>query len=248
MNTQNMSGWSWLYRLGGAAALFAMCANLLDVMLGFGGTETIFYGSRSAIQWFAMYQENAFQGLYSLGVLNIVYMIAMLPVYGALTVAHRRKQIVQVAMIMILFLLSMSMYISTNSAMPMWVLSSKYELANTPVQKAIFLAAGEAILARGEDFTAGSFLPLFLGGLAALFITFVMLRGGIFGKTTSWIGMSGFTFLSLFTICATFIPPLYTLAFYGFASMGGVLVLIWFALIARRLFQLAKVEDATERQ
>lgn len=242
MKTQNLSGWTWLYRLGGAAALFAMCTNLLDIILGFRGAEAITYGSRSAIQWFAIYQESAFQGLYSLGILNIVYMIAMLPLYFALMVAHRQKQIVQAIMVVILFLLAMSIYLSTNAALPLWVVSTKYALADTQAQKDFFLAAGEAVLARGEDFTPGSFMPLFLSGFAALSISLIMLRGGMFGKATSWIGLVGFTFLSLFTICATFVPALYPLAFYGFASLGGILVLTWFALVARRLFQLARVE------
>jgi len=243
MNPQNSSHWNWLYKLGGIAALIAMSTNLLDVLLGFGGTEVVTYGSRSAAQWFAVFQASPFQGLYSLGILNIVYMAVMLPLYAALSVAHLRKQVMQIVMIMILFLLSMSIYLSTNAAIPTWVLSTKYGLADTQTQKAIFLAAGEYALARGEDFTAGSFVPLFLGGLAALATSFVMLRGGIFGKTTAWIGMVGFTLLSLFTICATFFPGLYALAFYGFAFLGGILVLIWFALVARRLFQLGKNEQ-----
>ncbi|HSO11662.1 MAG TPA: hypothetical protein VLT51_04755 [Anaerolineales bacterium] len=243
MNTQNMSGRSRLYRLGGAAALFAMCTNLLDIILGFGGTEAITYGSRSALQWFVIYQESAFQGFYALGILNIVYMIAMLPLYVALMVAHRQKQIFQATLVVILFLLAMSIYLSTNAALPLWVLSMKYALADTQAQKAFFIAAGESVLARGEDFTPGSFMPLFLSGFAALSISFIMLRGGIFGKATAWVGIAGFTLLSLFTICATFIPPLHTLAFYGFASIGGVLALIWFALVARRLFQLGKHEQ-----
>jgi hypothetical protein len=69
-----------------------------------------------------------------------------------------------------------------------------------------------------------------------------MLRGGIFGKVNVWIGIIGFTFLSLFTILATFVPALYTIAFYFFGSIGGLLALTWFALVARRLFQLSRQE------
>jgi hypothetical protein len=65
-----------------------------------------------------------------------------------------------------------------------------------------------------------------------------MLRGGIFGKGTAWIGIVGFTFLSIFTIWAIFIPILYAVAFYGFGMSGGLLALAWFVLVARKLFQL----------
>ena len=233
----------WLYKMGGAAALLALCVNLSDVILGFGGTEVVTYGTKSAADWFAIFQLSPFEGLYSLGIFNITYMVAMLPVYFALVWAHRRRQGVQAAMILVVFLLATAIYISTNAAIPLLVLSNKYALANTNVQKTIFIAAGEAILARGEDFTPGSFIGFIFSGSATIAISFVMLRGGIFGKANAWVGIIGFTFLSLFTICATFIPALYTLAFYFFGSIGGLLALTWFALVARRFFQLGRSEN-----
>jgi hypothetical protein len=233
------SSWKWIYRFGAVAALAAMLANLLDVSFGFGGTGIVTYGSRSALEWFAVYQDNWFRGLYALGILNIVYMVAMLPVYLALFGAHFQKQAVGAALTVIIFITTTSIYISNNAAIPLLVLSSKYSLASTEMQRTVLIAAGEAVLAHGEDFTAGSFIPLFLGGLAAIGISLVMLRGGVFGRTNAWIGIIGFTFLSLFTIIATFIPALYELAFYFLGSLGGLLALSWFALVSRKLFQLA---------
>ena len=229
----------WIYKLGGVAALIALLANLLDVLLGFGSTEMVTYGTKSAIEWFAVYNENWFRGVYALGILNLVYMIAMLPVYFALFGAHFDKYALGAGLTIFIFLTAMSMYISNNAAIPLLVLSSKYSLANTEMQRIALVSAGEAILSRGEDFTAGSFIPLFMSGIAAICISLIMLRGGIFGKVNAWIGIVGFTFLSLFTIIATFIPVLYQVAFYFLASIGGILALSWFALTARRLIQLA---------
>jgi hypothetical protein len=234
---------NWLYQMGGVAALLALCVNLSDVILGFGGTEIVTYGTRSAADWFAIFHESPFEGLYSLGIFNITYMVAMLPVYFALVWAHRRRQGIQSVMVLVVFLIAMSIYISTNAAIPLLVLSNKYALANTDVQKTIFIAAGEAVLARGEDFTPGSFIGLIFSGGAAIAISFVMLRGGIFGKVVSWVGIIGFIFLSLFTICATFIPSFYIIAFYFFGSIGGLLALTWFALVARSFFQLGRNEN-----
>lgn len=233
------SSWKWIYRFAGGAALLAMLANILDVVLGFGGSEVVTYGSKSAMEWFAIYQDSWFRGIYTLGILNIVYMIAMLPVYLALFGAHFEKHAFGAALTVIVFVTAMSMYISNNAAIPLLVLSNKYALAGTETQRTILIAAGEAILARGEDFTAGSFIPLFLSGLAAMGISFIMVRGGIFGKVNAWIGVVGFTSLSLFTFIATFVPALYELAFYVLGSLGGLLALSWFALVARRFFQLA---------
>lgn len=235
--------WSWPYTLGAAAALTAMLVNVLDIVLGFGSSEMTTYGSKSAVDWFAIFQGSWFEGVYALGIFNLAYMLAMLPVYFALLWAHRdRRQGVQAALVLAVFLIAAAIYISENAAIPMLVLSEKFAAAQTETQKAAIAAAGEAILARGEDFTPGSFIGLFLSGSAALAISLVMLRGGAFGRCNAWIGISGFTFLSLFTIFATFVPALYTIAFYGFGSIGGILALTWFALTARTLLQLGAAE------
>ena len=242
MTVITRTSWKWIYKLGAVAALTALLANLLDVLLGFGSTEMVTYGSKSAIEWFALYNENWFRGVYALGIFNIVYMIAMLPVYFALFGAHFDKHVLAAGLTIFIFLTAMSMYISNNASIPLLVLSNKYSLATTDLQRTSLVSAGEAILSRGEDFTAGSFIPLFLSGVAAICISVIMLRGGIFGKVNAWIGIVGFTFLSLFTIVATFIPALYQVAFYFLASIGGILALTWFALVARRLFQLGRNE------
>jgi hypothetical protein len=239
----SIPGSNWLYLMGATAALIALLVNVSDIVLGFGGSEVILYGSQPAATWFAVFQQSSFKGLYSLGIFNIAYMLAMLPVYVALLWAHRRQQGVQAVMVFIVFLLATAIYISTNAAIPMLVLSNKYALAQTDLQKTIFIAAGEAILARGEDFTPGAFISLFLSGCTAIAFSFIMLRGGIFGKQNAWIGIVGFTFLFLFTILATFVPTLYTLTYYGFGSIGGILALIWFALTARRLFHLGTSQE-----
>lgn len=239
-----MTSWKWIYKLGAVAALAAMCTNLLDIVLGFGGTEMVAYGTRSAVEWFAVYQESWFRGVYGLGILNTVYMVAMLPVYFALFGAHFERQAIAAALATMVFVTAISIYVSNNAAIPLLVLSNKYSLATTDLQRSVLAAAGEAALSRGEDFTAGSFIGIFLSGVAAICISVIMLRGRVFGRANAWIGIVGFSFLSLFTIIATFIPSLYEVAFYFFASIGGILALSWFALTARRLIQLASSKQS----
>jgi hypothetical protein len=224
--------------VAGVAVLVALVANVLDVVLGFGETELIAPGTQTALDWFALYQANWFKGMYMLGILNIVYMAAMVPVYFALFIAHRHTQGGYAALALIVAFLGVAIYLSNSATIPMFVLSEKYAAAGTDAQRALFAAAGEAVLERGEDFTPGSFPGLILGSIAATAISFVMLRGGIFGQVAAWIGLIGFTFLSVFTIWATFIPVLYAVAFYFFGMIGGLLALTWFVLVARRFFQL----------
>ena len=53
----------------------------LAMVLGFGG-EMVTYGAKPAAEWFDVFQRSPFEGLYSLGILNIVYMVGMLPVHS----------------------------------------------------------------------------------------------------------------------------------------------------------------------
>lgn len=227
-----------LYKLAGFFALLAMSANLLDVILGFGETDIIVYGTKTAAEWFLLFQDNWFKGLYTLGILNIVYMLCMIPVYFAIFTVHRCNHFIASIMAMVIFFLAVAIYVSNNAAIPMFVLSGKFIAATTDTQRALFVAAGESVLARGEDFTPGSFLGLFFSGIAAITISFVMLRGGIFSKANGWIGIIGFSFLTLFTALATFVPALYLVAFYLFGMIGGLLALTWFVLVSLRLLKL----------
>ncbi len=229
---------SWLYRLAGVAALLAMAANLLDIILGFGETGITVNGTMSAVEWYSLFQSDGCKGLYTLGILNIVYMLCMLPVYFAVLTTHLRQHAVAAGLALVVFLLALAIYTSTSAALPMWVLSGRYAAATTDAQRALFAAAGEAVLARGEDFTPGAFPGLFLSGIAAITLSVVMLRGGIFGRINAWVGIVGFTFLSLFTTVATFVPALYFFAFYFVATIGGLLALTWFVLVARTFLRL----------
>jgi hypothetical protein len=103
-----------------------------------------------------------------------------------------------------------------------------------------YLAAAEATLARGEDFTPASLPGMVIGGCASILASLVMLRGKVFGALNAWIGLVGFTFLMFFTFLATFVPSAYIVAFYLFGMCGGLLTLVWFLLTALRFFRLAR--------
>jgi hypothetical protein len=71
-----------------------------------------------------------------------------------------------------------------------------------------------------------------------------MLEGSVVRKRTAWIGVVSFSFLSVFTIWATFISALYSFAYYFFGMIGGVMALAWFVLVALQLFKESRVRRA----
>jgi len=169
-----------LFKLGGAAALLAVLVALADIFITFLPAGAEQPGTLTAIDWFKLFQDNWFLGLRNLGLLpNILTLFLLIPVFLALYAAHRQTNKTYGMLALILSLVGTAIYLSNNAAFPMLALSAKYAAATTEVQRNLLAAAGEAILARGEDFTPGAFTGFLLGELAIVAISFVMLRGGL---------------------------------------------------------------------
>lgn len=232
------SHWKGLYRLGGTAALLAALIPLIDIALTFLPSGAEQPGTLSAVEWFALFQDSWFFGLRNLGLLpNILTLVLLIPVFLALYGVHQHRDPAYAALATILSLVGTGVYLSNNAAFPMLALSAKYAVAPTEAQRTLLAAAGEAILARGEDFTPGALAGFVLGELAILAISVVMLRGRRFSKATGYAGMLAGIFLTIFTIWSTFIPVLFEVSMVV-AMIGGILSIVWYILTARRLFQL----------
>lgn len=240
------SGWKSLYIMGGVAALISVLLVLLDIsvsiLLPRGEVEP---GARSAIDWFALFQNNTYYGFLDLGFLNVLNIVLGIPLLLALYAVHRRVNRAYAALAVALFLFGGAVYVSNNAVLPMLVLSGKYAAATTEAQRVVIAAAGDAMLARGADFTPGSLVGFLLPSVAQIAMSFVMLRGGIFGKATAYSGILGFTLLLVFTVWTTFVPRALDEAML-IALPGGLLVMAWNVLVARRLFQLGRGDSKAD--
>lgn len=235
-STETMtSSWSTLYKFGGAAALSAIAVLLLDIAISFGGGD-FRPDTLTAVDWFAVFQSNRLVGLRALGLINIISLTVTMPLYLALYAVHRQVYRVYAALAMILYVVGAAVYISNNAAVPMFVLSSKYAAA-AEAQRIILAAAGEAVIARGADFTPGSFIGFFFTEIAGIAFAVITLRSRIFGRVTAYSGILGFLFLSVFTIVLTFIPALFDTAIL-IAVAGGFFSVVWYGLVGRGLLRL----------
>lgn len=233
-------GWVSIYKLAGTAALLAVLVVLADIFLTFLPAGAEQPGTLTTIDWFKLFQDNWFFGLRNLGLLpNILNLFLLIPVFLALYAAHLQVNKAYAALALILSLVGTAIYLSNNAAFPMLALSAKYSVATTDAQRALLAAAGEAVLARGEDFTPGAFTGFLLVEIATFTISFVMLRGGIFSKATAYAGILGGLFLTIFTVWSTFIPVLFEVAMI-LAMIGGLFSIAWYILTARRLFRLGQ--------
>jgi hypothetical protein len=123
-------------------------------------------------------------------------------------------------------LLGIALFIASNPAFVMLSLSGRYEAATTEAQRSVLLAAGEATLATWQG-TAFQ-VAYILGSVAGIAVGAVMLRSGVFGKPTAYMAILG-NAVGL----GLYIP---TIGVY-IAVFSVVFLEIWYALVARRLFQ-----------
>jgi len=234
------SGPASLYKTAAWAALACVLVALTDIILTFFPLGAGAPGELSAAGWFELFHQNWFFGMRNLGLLpNILTMLLMLPLFLALYLSHREASRESAALALIVSLLGTAVYLANNAAFPMLALSTRYFAATTGAQRALLAAAGEAVLARGEDFTAGAFPGLILGEVAFLAISLVMLRGGIFPGPAGILGIVGGLLLGIFTIWSTFLPGDFAASML-IAMLGGLASIAWYVLTSRRLFQLAR--------
>jgi len=232
--------WTTLYKLGGAAAIGAVVVGIIEIFI------QIYPGSNpsqeTVLGWFLLFQENPFMGLRNLGLLNIFLNILAIFTYLALYGTHHETLYQpQAALAAIISFLGIGVFFATNRAFAMWGLSQQYAAEASDLQRAALAAAGQAMLSVGGSHSPGTFLAFFLLESAGIWISFVMLRAQVFSKITAFAGMLGFGLLLAFEFISSFITGL-DQATMLLAMLSGLLTMVWYILIARRLFQMSAID------
>ena len=210
----------------------------LSLSRGFGLLNVPEPVPSSAIDWFTLIQNDVFVGLTLLGVFDLVNYalvgLIFLALYGALRQVARSSMVAAVTMALV----GIAVYFASNQALSMLSLSNRYAVATTDAQRAMFLSAGEALLAihnPGElSQGTGIYLSLFLVLASGLLISIVMLRSTVFSKATAYTGLLANGFALGYFAALVFAPTLVWLPL----SISAPFRLIWYILIAVRLFQL----------
>ena len=230
--------WDRIYKVGGLAGLGAVLVGLAEILITFlpGGNVPL----ETVLDWFALFREYPFMGLRDLGLLNIILNTLAILIFFALWAAHRHSPDRPYAALAALFtMLGVAVFYATNRAFAMLDLSNRYAAAGTEAQRAAIEAAGLAMLAVGQSHTPGTFLAFFLLEAAGVMMSLVMLHSGIFSKATAVAGLLGFGMLLLFEFTSSFVLGLGNVTMI-LAILGGLSTMVWYILIARRLFRLAR--------
>ena len=134
--------WNWLYKIGGAAALFgvAIIPIQLIVFIAWGQPDT-------AIGWFTLFKDNKLAGLLAFELLLIVSVAVGIATTLALYIALRRVDESFMVIALALGLVEAVAFMLARPTFKMLYLSEGYAAATTDAQRTMFLAAGEAMLA-----------------------------------------------------------------------------------------------------
>ena len=246
-NTRSsQSTWKPLFQLSVIAALltvFVFRRNLGAELMAFHGfgifsvPETM---PVSATEWFVLLQSNPFVGLALLEVFDLVEYALVGLMFLAVGVVLWQSNRTMMLLSMISGLIGIAVYFASNQAFAMLSLSEHYAMATNDAQRAVFVSAGESLLAIQNpgvlDQGTGIYVSLFLVLLAGLLISLVMWQSDVFSKLTALTGILANGFMLTYYIALVFAPALVVLPFVISAPFR----VVWYFLIAVKLFRLAQ--------
>jgi hypothetical protein len=184
-----------------------------------------------------MLQNNRIVGLLRLDILTVfVYMPLCYLLFLGIYIALRRTNGAYAALAIGLVFVGITFFLATPSVFSMMVLSDKYALATTDVQRSQLLAAGEAILASDMWHGTGAIVGSMLLQSGALLISIVMLQGKIFSKAIAYVGILTHGLDLAHLIFLLLVPALGVMLM----AIAGTLYLVWLPLVGLRLFQLGR--------
>lgn len=229
--------WQGVYIMGGIATMIALIGIVLDVIVGSTTGGNLSALPQTAVDRFAQFQASPLLGLYNLDLLNIVNQLFLIPAYVALYAAHRKTSHAFSLLALIIFLVGTTVFVTTNTALPMLELSNKYAMATTESQKTLLAAAGEAMLVRGSHGSLGVFIGFLLPNIAGLIMSFAMFSGTIFSKVASLMGIVGSILILFYIVLVTFAPTVKDMA-TAVSMPGGLLLMAWMVMFTIKFFKL----------
>jgi len=229
------SGWRSLFRVGGLAALVAAILILTEIMV------FIVWPLPSTIsEYFMLFQNNRFIGLIDFYLLEFIAFVLFIPIFLAFYISLRRANEGLMFLAIILAMVGITIFLSTNNPFSMLSLSDQYATATTNMQKSQLVAAAQAILTNTNQRAIGGFnMGFLLISITGLIVSCIMLHSKSFSKATAYLGILTFT-ISLVDYFRIIIFPSLEILLIIIAITSGLTLLIWLAFICKNLLQLIK--------
>ncbi|MFN8560077.1 MAG: DUF4386 family protein [Anaerolineae bacterium] len=241
------ASWASLYRVAGVAALVAAVLFLSDiVVLAFAGSPPV-----AANDWFSLLQNHRITGLIQLFFSDLFGLALLVPVIIALCAVLRRVNAAYSILAAVFAIGSIAGGFATNTSYSLVYLSDQYVAAATELQRAEIMTAAQSMLATATStWSTGFLMSAFFVELALVILSVLMMRSSIFGKGIAYLGIVGHGLDLAHAVVFLLVMPLVNadsaLAVgMPLLAIGGTVQLIWYPLVARKLFQLGRREQQT---
>lgn len=192
MNTieKSQSQWNGIIKTGAIAA-FAMLAVMLAQMLVF-----VLWPPPTTVEgFFTLFQQSKWLGLLSLDLLYLINNTLLILIYLGLFAALRKVSFSASLIALVLGLVGIAAYYSSNTAFEMLSLSNQFAAATTDAARQQLLAAGTVML---ETYKGTSFDVYYvLNGVMLLILAVVMLRTTVFNKVTASFALASGILMSI---------------------------------------------------
>jgi hypothetical protein len=219
---------------GIAAFIFLLYCLATMVQIGvLGGPPT------TVGEAFRVLQQNKVVGLLRLDFPTVLilplYYLLFFGLFAALKDTDRTNAAIATALVF----LGVTLVLAMPTALPLMALSDKYAAATSEAMKAHFLAAGEAVLATDIWHGTGAFMGGIFVQTGAVWISVVMLRGGVFSKLTAYVGILTHGVDLVHIVLLPFLPKVAAVLMI----VAGLGYPLWLFLVGRRLLQLDRAES-----
>jgi hypothetical protein len=214
------SRWRSLYRIGAVAALLSVIVIPISIV-GF------FIWPTCPDDILLVIQEDWLAGLMGLDFLYLFSNVFAIPFFLVLYVTLKQVDEGWALVALTLGLLGLVCLVPSRPIPEMFALSDQYAAAATDAERAIYHAAGEAMLALFHGMAYHTHYVL--GSASLLISSFLMLRSHTFSKATAYVGI-----VTNIVVFGLYVPEVGV--YISLLSVVGYL--LWYILIARRLVRL----------
>lgn len=191
----------------------------------------------NAETFFHIQQAEGWVSLLRVDFLLLILVGLYLGNFPALVVSLWRTNPLMIFFAALFTLIAITLSFAGESTFALAHLAKLHAAASTALERNQFIAAGEAILANGWWISTGSYMTGILLQGAGVLISLVMLRSHNFAKITAIAGLGGNSFDLLQHLISPFAP-----AISEYLSFAMILYLVWYPMLARDLFRLAKLQ------
>jgi hypothetical protein len=214
------SRWRSLYRISAVAAVISVVVIPLSIAV-------FFVWPLWPDNILAAIQQDWLAGLMGLDFMYLFSNVFAIPFFLVVYVTLKEVDEGWALIALVLGLLGLVCLVPARPIPEMFALSDQYAAAATDAERAIYLVAGESML---THFHGVAYHAHYILGSASLLVSsFLMLRSVTFSRAIAYVGI-----VTNIVVFGLYVPEIGV----WISMLSVVGYLIWYILIARRLFQL----------